>query len=233
MAKKRKNANYVTEKTILAKQQKEAALRKAKMKKIMLPVIITAVSVILVLAILLGVGIPCGWYEYKPEATHYVTIEIEGYGEIELELYGNDAPETAKNFVSKASSLEGLTIHKFADGLLYGGSLNADAGDKGIKGEFKANGVKNKISHTKGVISMARGEGFNSASAQFFIATEKSKELNGNYAAFGKVISGMEIIEKIAAAEKNEDGTLKNRPVITKITVETAEAHDEHAGHNH
>lgn len=162
----------------------------------------------------------------------HVRIEVEKYGTIELELDPFNAPITVENFINLASKgfYDGLTFHRNIKGFMtQGGDPWGDGtggSDKTIKGEFTANGVNNTIKHERGTISMARSSySYDSASSQFFIVqnTEKAKHLDGKYAAFGHVTSGMEVVDKILEKTKveNDDGkTLKqNQPVIKKITV--------------
>ena len=160
---------------------------------------------------------------------HHAKIEIKNYGVIELELDADIAPITVDNFAKLVNEgfYDGLTFHRIIDGfMIQGGDPlgNGTGGsDEEIKGEFSANGVKNSISHERGVISMARSSNFNSASSQFFIVHEDSKFLDGQYAGFGKVTSGIEVVDKICEDVKVEDtnGTVlkDNQPIIEKITM--------------
>ena len=131
-------------------------------------------------------------------------ITMENGGVIELELYPHIAPITVENFVSLAGSgfYDGLIFHRVISGFMIqsGDPLGNGMGgsDKNIKGEFAANGVANSLSHKRGVISMARSQNFNSASSQFFIMHADGEFLDGQYAAFGKVTSGIETVDAIA-----------------------------------
>ena len=161
---------------------------------------------------------------------HHATIEIKDYGIIKLELYADIAPITVANFAKLVNEgfYNGLTFHRIIDGfMIQGGDPlgNGTGGSKeNIKGEFKINGVENNISHIRGVISMARATSYNSASSQFFIVHEDSTFLDGQYAGFGKVTEGIEIVDKICEDTKVEDsnGTVLkgNQPIIEKITME-------------
>ena len=156
-------------------------------------------------------------------------INIKDYGVIKLELDADSAPITVTNFVNLVNDkfYNGLTFHRIIDGfMIQGGDPlgNGTGGsDKTIKGEFKNNGVENNISHTRGTISMARSQANDSASSQFFIVQSDSTFLDGSYAGFGHVTSGMEIVDKICKDTKTEDdnGTVEkeNQPVIESIKI--------------
>ncbi len=160
---------------------------------------------------------------------HHTKIEIRNYGTIEVELDADVAPITVANFAKLVNEgfYNGLTFHRIIDGFMIQGGDPEGTGMGGssekIKGEFSANGVKNTISHVRGTISMARSNAYNSASSQFFIVHEDSTFLDGQYAGFGKVTSGIEIVDKICKDTKVEDnnGTVlkENQPVIEKITM--------------
>lgn len=158
-----------------------------------------------------------------------IVIKIKDYGTIEATLDGKAAPITVKNFVSLINEkfYDGLTFHRIIKGfMIQGGDPmgNGTGGsDNNIKGEFKANGYNNPISHQRGVLSMARSQDYNSASSQFFIMQKDNTSLDGQYAAFGKVTKGIEIVDKICDNVKVEDnnGTVKdkNQPIITSIRI--------------
>ena len=134
-----------------------------------------------------------------------VIFEMENGGKIELELYPEFAPETVKNFEKLVSEgfYDGLTFHRVIPGFMIQGGDPLGNGmggsDKKIKGEFAANGFKqNTLKHTRGVLSMARAFDPNSASSQFFIMHADAPHLDGQYAAFGKVVEGMDVVDEIA-----------------------------------
>lgn len=160
---------------------------------------------------------------------HHAEIEIKDYGTIDLELDADTAPITVTNFVKLAQEgfYDGLTFHRIMDGfMMQGGDPNGDGtggSEETIKGEFSSNGVENNISHTRGVISMARATDPDSASSQFFIVQSDSEFLDGDYAAFGKVTDGMDIVDKICeeAQPTDNNGTIPSdqQPVIESILV--------------
>lgn len=227
-----------------------------------------AILIVIVLIGVVGVGI---FKNATMEVKNPIaTMEIEGYGTVKIELYPDKAPNTVANFIKLAERgfYNNLTFHRtIPDFMIQGGDKNGDgtgtptlkdlkgegAEEKeyGIKGEFLANNYENTLKHTKGVISMARSDyssmglteqGYNSAGSQFFIMTSDNSSLDGLYAAFGKVIEGYDIIEKISNVEvtyrsselaegeeapKDEQGNElssdmpKNKPVIKSLTVDT------------
>ena len=144
-----------------------------------------------------------------------VIIEMEGGGKIKLEMDRQAAPNTVKNFVSLADEgfYNGLIFHRVIPGFMIQGGCPDGTGMGGpgwhIKGEFAANGVKNDLKHTRGVISMARAQMPDSAGSQFFIMHEDAPYLDGQYAAFGKVIEGMDVVDEIADTETD----YSDRPV--------------------
>ncbi len=135
-------------------------------------------------------------------------IELESGGEIEIELYPAIAPNTVANFVSLADSgfYEGLIFHRVISGFMIQGGDPTGTGTGGteysIAGEFSENGFENNLSHTRGVISMARASAFDSAGSQFFIMHQDGQFLDGKYAGFGKVVTGMEYVDVIASVER-------------------------------
>lgn len=161
---------------------------------------------------------------------YYADIVIRDYGTIVVEIDADAAPITAANFISLARDgfYNGLTFHRIMEGFMMQGGDPEGTGfggsDKKIKGEFAANGYNNPISHTRGTISMARGEKMNSASSQFFIMQEDwSGSLDGFYAAFGHVIEGMDVVDAVCADSNpiDDNGTIlrDEQPVIESITI--------------
>ena len=145
-----------------------------------------------------------------------VRIEMENGGIIDIELYEDKAPITCANFKKLVGEgfYDGLIFHRVIAGFMIQGGDPTGTGCGGssenIKGEFASNGVKNEISHVRGVISMARSQNKNSASSQFFIMHADGKFLDGEYAAFGKVVSGIEVVDEIAGVKTD----FRDRPMI-------------------
>jgi peptidyl-prolyl cis-trans isomerase B (cyclophilin B) len=159
----------------------------------------------------------------------HVTIDVKDYGTISVELDGANAPITVSNFISlvKDGFYDGLTFHRIMSGFMMQGGDPKGTGTGGsgkmIKGEFSLNGVENPLSHTRGAISMARSKDYNSASSQFFIVHEDSTFLDGQYAAFGYVTDGMDIVDRICADTPvvDNNGTVEKEDqlIITSIKV--------------
>ena len=145
-----------------------------------------------------------------------VRIEMKNGGIIDIELFEDKAPITCANFkkLVEKGFYDGLIFHRVIAGFMIQGGDPTGTGcggsDENIKGEFLANGVKNDISHVRGVISMARSQSMNSASSQFFIMHADGKFLDGQYAAFGKVVSGIEVVDEIAGVKTD----FRDRPII-------------------
>ncbi len=158
----------------------------------------------------------------KFEGNVHVEIEMEDGGIIKLELYPDIAPITVENFVNLAKSgfYDGLIFHRVIEGFMIQGGDPEGTGfggsGKTIKGEFSANGVKNDLKHERGVISMARSKANDSASSQFFICHETKPHLDGDYAAFGRVTEGMDVVDRIAAVEVNS-----SKKPLTDVVIKT------------
>lgn len=189
--------------------------------------------VIFLLIIIAGCSTKENNNEDKKYDNPIVTMEIENYGTIEIELYPEYAPNTVANFVNLIESgfYDGNNFHRLAKGfVLQGGDPNGNGtGGPGysIKGEFSKNGyTKNTLSHDVGIISMARSQDMDSAGSQFFIVLSASAKyaLDDKYAGFGKVTKGMEILKEIESKEEvtdNISGKLKENITITKVNVDT------------
>ncbi|RRJ64217.1 peptidylprolyl isomerase [Paenibacillus oralis] len=157
-----------------------------------------------------------------------VTIEMDSGKKIKLELYPEVAPNTVNNFISlvKSGFYDGTTFHRvIPDFMIQGGDPDGiGTGGPGysIKGEFKTNGVENNLKHTTGVLSMARlGDNPDSAGSQFFIMVADAPHLDGDYAAFGKVTEGMDVVNEIVSLPRDTPDKPSNPPVMKKVTVDT------------
>ena len=160
-------------------------------------------------------------------ANPVVTIEMEGGGKIVAELYPETAPQSVRNFISLINKgyYNGLIFHRVISGFMIQGGCPQGTGTGGpgycIKGEFKLNGVANPLSHKRGVLSMARAQSPNSAGSQFFIMHEDGDFLDGQYAAFGMVTEGMDVVDAIAGVKTNMQDRPLTEQKIASITVET------------
>ena len=215
--KKNRNSNYQTEAREAARKKAEAEELAARRKKRNKAIFIPLISVFTLAVILFGIiTFSAGWYGpdglgwYGHKVTHTATIIVKNYGTITLELYGEEAPETVANFKKLADEgyYDGANFHRIIEGFMaQGGEGKGTAAS--IKGEFAENGFKkNDVKHIRGTISMARTDDMNSASSQFFIVHETSKEnskaLDGLYAAFGRVVDdgvSYETLDKICTDE--------------------------------
>jgi peptidyl-prolyl cis-trans isomerase B (cyclophilin B) len=162
--------------------------------------------------------------------TYYVEMKIQDYGTVVMRLEGEVAPRTVHNFVklAKRGFYDGLTFHRVIDDFMIQGGCPDGIGTGGsgrnIKGEFASNGFANTISHRRGVVSMARSDTPNSASSQFFICTADSTHLDGDYAAFGYVIEGMDVVDRVSdkSLAYTQGGVIKDKtkqPVIEYVRV--------------
>lgn len=165
--------------------------------------------------------------EYATE-NPVAVINVKDYGKITVELYPEKAPNTVNNFISLANKgfYNGLTFHRIIEGFMIQGGCpeGTGMGDPGysIVGEFDVNGIENDLLHTRGVISMARGGySYDSAGSQFFIMHQDAPHLDGQYAAFGKVLEGMEVVDEIAAAETGYNDKPETDIIIESVAVNT------------
>lgn len=155
-----------------------------------------------------------------------ITIKMKSGGVIKAELYPEIAPNTVNNFISlvKRGFYNGLIFHRVIPGFMIQGGCplgNGTGGpDYSIKGEFSANGFENSLKHTAGVLSMARAMDPNSAGSQFFLMTEDSPHLDGQYAAFGKVIEGMDVVKEIVKVKRDGGDKPYEDQVIEEMTVD-------------
>lgn len=206
------------------------------------PIVINDRTMVPVRAVSVGLGADVEWdaesrcvnIDFKEQETIPVTFEIENMGIMTAELYPEVAPETVANFVKLANEgfYDGLVFHRVIDGfMIQGGGYDKDFNYKeteSIKGEFASNGFENPLKHTRGVISMARTSDPNSASSQFFIMDETAEYLDGQYAAFGKLTDGFDVLDKIAETETYSLGNGMNDvpvelPVIKSIRADINE----------
>ena len=154
-----------------------------------------------------------------------MTLTMTDGGKIVCELYPEKAPQSVRNMISLANKgfYDGLIFHRVISGFMIQGGCPKGTGTGGpgycIKGEFKLNGVKNNLSHKRGVVSMARSSSYNSASSQFFICHADSTFLDGNYAAFGEVVSGMDVVDGIAGTAVVSNGSEVSKPVTAPVIV--------------
>ena len=154
-----------------------------------------------------------------------VTIEMENGKKMTLELYPDIAPKTVENFTSLVAKgfYDGLTFHRVIPGFMIQGGCPQGTGTGGpghsIQGEFAANGFNNPLKHTRGVISMARSSNPNSAGSQFFIMHADSPHLDGQYAAFGRVIEGIEVVDEIAATPTGFNDKPQTPQIIRTVTI--------------
>lgn len=163
--------------------------------------------------------------------TYYADIKVEDYGTVTVKLDPSSAPITCANFVCLANDkfYDGLTFHRIIENfMIQGGDPKGNGtggSDKNIVGEFTSNGYNNTLSHTRGAISMARSGNPNSASSQFFIVHKDSPHLDGDYAVFGYVTEGIDVVDKVCADAKPIDGNgtipANAQPTITSITIRT------------
>ena len=166
-------------------------------------------------------------FEETDSKTDYVIIKVEGYGDMLIRLFPDVAPITVKNFKDLVADefYDGLIFHRvIPDFMAQGGGFNPDMIQKGantIKGEFSSNGVENNLLHKRGVISMARTTVKDSASSQFFIMHADYPSLDGEYAAFGYTVDGIEVVDAIVSVKKNYNNQPMEDIVITSIRFAT------------
>ena len=243
-SKKRRKSNVERKKYEERKRQREEKAKKSfKMKMIIFISAVVAVALIIT-------GVAVGISIYKKSLINdngnYAIIDVKGYGTITVLLDRNNAPETVANFAALANEgfYDGLTFHRvLGDFMIQGGDPNAngtggkivDGVKHTIEGEFSKNGHDNKLKFAKGVLGMARGEDYDSASSQFFICNGDSAavdNLNGNYAAFGRVIEGIEVVDAITAdtagyatgnngviPDKHDQAVIRSIRVVSDVSV--------------
>lgn len=190
------------------------------MKKI-IALVMSIIMLVLSLSLTSCENLP---YEKSDVETNFVLIKVKDFGDIVVELYPDKAPITVANFKKLVSEkfYDGLVFHRIIENfMIQGGGFNENYKEKdaaSIKGEFSANGIDNPINHTRGVISMARTNVMDSASSQFFIMHKDSPHLDGQYAAFGNTVYGIEVVDKIAAVATDYYDAPKQPVVIESIS---------------
>lgn len=213
------------------KQKKVNPYAKQPEKKTNWPLIIVAVVLVAAL-IVAGVLLLGGKHKNTADdgllhGTYYAQIDVKDYGTITAELYADTAPITVTNFVNLVNQgfYDGLTFHRIISGfMIQGGDPNGDGtGGPGyaIRGEFSSNGVENDLSHVRGVLSMARSSANDSAGSQFFIMHADSDYLDGNYAAFGMVLGGLDTVDVIASVPTDSNDKPRTEQVMRTVYVET------------
>lgn len=224
------NSGSATKKGAQAEPQKATPKKKLNPWLIVIPVLVVCI-------ILIGVFVPIPGINKKSTdegnqaagtgKNPVVTITMENGKEIKVELYPSIAPNTVNNFISLVQNkfYDGLSFHRVIPGFMIQGGdpYGTGAGGPGytIKGEFNNNGISNTLLHTRGVISMARSADPNSAGSQFFIMVADATHLDGDYAAFGKVISGMEEVDRIVNVERDSMDKPLQQQTMKTVTVET------------
>ena len=197
-----------------------------KKRKMIIPVILLLVVAIIIIGRVIIINQENGEspaVDQNPE----ITITMGDGSRIKLQLYPEKAPNTVNNFIAlvKEGYYEGLIFHRVINGFMIQGGDPTGTGSGGpgysIKGEFKENGFANDLKHGRGVISMARSINPDSAGSQFFIMQQDATHLDGKYAAFGKVIAGIDVVDRIAAVNTDDRDKPLKRQVIKKVTVET------------
>lgn len=211
-----------------AKQHKQAATSKPSGLRYIFPAALIVLIVIVAVVLINNNNNEGNEETMDIDVNPVAVIEMEDGGTIKIELDPQNAPNTVKNFIYLAEKgfYDGLIFHRVIDGFMIQGGCPEGRGTGGpgysIRGEFAANGHDNKLVHDRGVISMARSQPFDSAGSQFFITVEAASHLDGQYAAFGRVIEGMEEVDRIALVRRNP---ATDRPIedqrIKTITVDT------------
>ena len=216
-----------TERTEYSMKQNTAKKGLSPLKIALLALVALAAAGIVFLTFV-GNAKPAEAPEAEAAASVTAVIEIKDYGTVKVELDPVNAPISVENFVklAKEGFYDGLTFHRIISGFMIQGGCPEGTGFGGsgteIKGEFSANGVDNTISHVRGVISMARSQTYDSASSQFFIVHQDSTFLDGQYAGFGHVTEGMEVVDAICSSvPQGENGAVAaaDQPVITSVTI--------------
>jgi len=184
---------------------------------------------LLIVPVLMFVLTSCGFASNSTNEHPLIEIEIEGHGTITAELFPSYAPITVENFLNLVETgfYDGLTFHRIMSGFMMQGGCPYGRGFGGsgtyIVGEFPDNGIENPLSHTRGTLSMARSWDYDSASSQFFIMHRTNRDLDSGYAAFGRVISGLDVVDSVISSvvPLDHNGTIdaSEQPVIREIRI--------------
>lgn len=223
MAKQRKNSNYVTEKTVAAKEEKALAEKKKEQIKQLKVIGLWSAVALLCVSIVVFVLLATGLFEYKPEVTYHATISFTDGTSLHVELYGNDAPYTVEHFVNlcRLGYFDGKDITALTGGQLFIGDEHGE-GEDGVLGEFSANGIKNNVPMNKGTLCMGRAEGYDSGYGQIFFLTQSKGSLKGDYAAFGCITDTTALTELLSSCEFDVFGSVVNAPTIKSISLHEA-----------
>ncbi len=185
------------------------------------------IGIVVVFVVLLGAVFPWTAVAAEVQSNPVVTMDMGDLGIIEVELFPQIAPNTVNSFISlvQAGFYDGVIFHRVIPGFMIQGGDPTGTGTGGpgyeIKGEFSQNGYPNELKHERGVISMARTPLPDSAGSQFFIMVADAPHLDGAYASFGKVISGMEVVDKIVSVPRDFKDRPREDQIIVKMTVQT------------
>ena len=226
---KKVNLNKPVSKAVKGKQYgKNRPTNAPKSRTGLIIGICAAIAALVLLGVFVLPGLLGGGYELRDENDPVATIRLKNGKKIVVELYPDKAPNTVANFIELANSgfYDGLSFHRVISGfMIQGGDPNGNGtGGPGysIKGEFSNNGfTQNDIKHERGVISMARSQAFDSAGSQFFIMHADANYLDGNYAAFGKVVKGMDAVDEIASTKTGSNDRPVADQLIKSIRVDT------------
>ena len=223
MAKKRKNSNYVTERTIKREAERQHAIKVRKRNKVISWTLIVLSILISMSVMVISIGAKNGWWEKTMVTTAHAEIEIEGYGTLHIALYGENAPIAVDRFTKLAKSgyYKGKTFHSFMNDVLEGGDPKATG--TGSNGTYIPMELNNGIHHRKGTISMKQVDE-RGASTVFFITAKNQLELDDTCTAFGRITEGYDVFEAICKYMEEQDqsqGTVAKdkQPVIKSITI--------------
>ncbi len=224
MAKQKKNANYATEKTEKARLEKEEQKKKEKQLKLLKTIGFWSAAALIIIGAILLLLMAVGVFDYTSNATEHVTLTMSDGTQLHIELYGEDAPETVKHFVSLCNRgyFNGMSVLSLIDNRLAMGDVKADGYLTGITGEFSANGYDNPIEMKKGTLCLSRGNLYNSGYGQFFILTKDDPSIKGEYAAFGRVTDLIALERLLSKCSVDSEGIVTDAPTIKSISIHEA-----------